>query len=471
MKIEPFDGARAFRHLQALAETIGDRRAGGAGEKRAAACIADAFRKSGLRVRVQPFRVDHAVVNRVALDIEGIGPVPCAGMTLTRDTPSGGVRAPMVFAETGESVYLDPSMRGKIVLLAGMPSLEHYGELMRTRPAAIVVAEERFHTEACEGRLRPSWRRRHGAVPTVQIAFRDAARLLKALPARARVVLRTTESRRDSRNIVGDLGRPASADDILVVCAHYDSVYAGPGASDNAAGAAIVMELAHAFRRAPARRVLRFIAFGAEEIGLEGSIHYVGRLRRDDADRKAAALRAERARPTELERHRFVVNVDVQGARLGRNSAFAFGPPTVAASVTLLSAERGPVFRVSEDVYSSDNAPFGDAGIPSVSFGRAGAANAWGHSAGDTIEHLDAGHLAMTGDFVAEYVRRYLVASHFIPFTREIPEEHRRKLDAYFKDRSRIDAWRTSPAARGAAARGATRRGATRRGSASSGGD
>jgi Zn-dependent M28 family amino/carboxypeptidase len=164
-------------------------------------------------------------------------------------------------------------------------------------------------------------------------------------------------------------------------------------------------------------------------------------LRRDDADRKKRAAAASTTKPSELERHRFVVNVDIQGARLGWNSAFAFGPPTVAASVTLLSAERGPIFRVSEDVYSSDNAPFGDAGVPSISFGRAGPANVWGHSPGDTIEHLDAEHLAMCGDFIAEYLRRYLAASFFVPFPREIPQDHKDKLARYFKDRSRIDAW------------------------------
>ena len=437
-----FDGDRAFRHLRVLAEEIGDRRAGGPGEKRAADYLADVFRKSGLTTRIQTFRVDHAVVDRAVLDVEGVGPVECAGVTLSRDTPARGVRAPIVFAETGESVYLDDSMRGKILLLAGMPSREHYGKLMQARPAALVVAEERFHVDACEGRLRPPWRARHGAVPTVHIAFRDAARLLGKLPARARVVLRTTESRRNSRNVVADIGRAASADEIVTVCGHYDSVYAGPGASDNAAGAAIVLELARVLRGIPCRRLLRFIAFGAEEIGLDGSIHYVGRLRRDDADRKSDAPRGGRSRPTELEKHCFVVNVDVQGARLGRNSAFAFGPPAVAASVTLLSAERGPMFGVSDNVYSSDNAPFGDAGIPSVSFGRAGAANAWGHSAGDRIEHLDAAHLKMTGDFVAEYVRRYLATSRFVPFAREIPDDQKKKLEQYFKDRSRIDAWR-----------------------------
>ena len=49
------------------------------------------------------------------------------------------------------------------------------------------------------------------------------------------------------------------------------SVPQGPGAYDNMAGAAIIMELAHYFAENRPKRTLECIWFGAEELGLCGS--------------------------------------------------------------------------------------------------------------------------------------------------------------------------------------------------------
>ena len=60
----------------------------------------------------------------------------------------------------------------------------------------------------------------------------------------------------------------ASADcpaEIVVVGAHYDSVYGSPGANDNATGVAALLELAGWFKQLPAPRTMRFVAFVNEE--------------------------------------------------------------------------------------------------------------------------------------------------------------------------------------------------------------
>lgn len=82
------------------------------------------------------------------------------------------------------------------------------------------------------------------------------------------------------RNVIASLaGREPLAGEIII-CAHYDS-YASPttiapGADDNASGTAAVLEMARILKSSgyQPRLTLRFIAFGAEELGLLGSAHY-----------------------------------------------------------------------------------------------------------------------------------------------------------------------------------------------------
>lgn len=79
----------------------------------------------------------------------------------------------------------------------------------------------------------------------------------------------------------------ASSDDVLVTGAHLDSTSAGPGINDNASGSAGVLEtaLAVADQDLDTTQTLRFAWWGAEEVGLVGSGHYVDELPQDEVDK------------------------------------------------------------------------------------------------------------------------------------------------------------------------------------------
>ena len=64
----------------------------------------------------------------------------------------------------------------------------------------------------------------------------------------------------------------------VVVGGHYDTVPGVVGANDNASGTALTLALAQAWIEHPAARDICFVVFGAEELGLHGSIHYVDQL-------------------------------------------------------------------------------------------------------------------------------------------------------------------------------------------------
>jgi Zn-dependent M28 family amino/carboxypeptidase len=70
------------------------------------------------------------------------------------------------------------------------------------------------------------------------------------------------------------------SEDVVVVGAHLDSVGAGPGINDNGSGVSLVLELARwmATGGEVTQNSVRFVLWGAEELGLLGSFAYVEEL-------------------------------------------------------------------------------------------------------------------------------------------------------------------------------------------------
>ena len=62
-----------------------------------------------------------------------------------------------------------------------------------------------------------------------------------------------------------DVEIPGTSSEIVVIGAHYDSVYGSPGANDNGSGVAALLALARRFAGQPNARTLRFVAFPNEE--------------------------------------------------------------------------------------------------------------------------------------------------------------------------------------------------------------
>lgn len=79
------------------------------------------------------------------------------------------------------------------------------------------------------------------------------------------------EPRRDSYELQGrachniEVEIPGARPQIVVIGAHYDSVFGSPGANDNASGVAALLALARRFAGKPSGQTLRFVAFVNEE--------------------------------------------------------------------------------------------------------------------------------------------------------------------------------------------------------------
>lgn len=77
------------------------------------------------------------------------------------------------------------------------------------------------------------------------------------------------------QNLIGSMPGTDSAQQVVIVDAHYDSVANAPGADDNGSGTVGMMEIARLLSRYPTKKTQRYIGFDLEESGLIGSTQYV----------------------------------------------------------------------------------------------------------------------------------------------------------------------------------------------------
>lgn len=92
-----------------------------------------------------------------------------------------------------------------------------------------------------------------------------------------------------SANLEVSVPGGGNAGEILLVGAHYDTVYGGPGANDNGSGVASLLELSRLFVHADLQRTLRFVAFVNEEppfffTANQGSRHYASAVKQRGDD-------------------------------------------------------------------------------------------------------------------------------------------------------------------------------------------
>jgi Zn-dependent M28 family amino/carboxypeptidase len=104
----------------------------------------------------------------------------------------------------------------------------------------------------------------------------------RGLPVKVELDIRTKfydETTPNGFNLIAEIPGtdPVLKDEVVLIGAHFDSVAAATGATDNAAGSAAVMEAMRILQAVGAkpRRTIRAALWGAEEQGLLGSRTYV----------------------------------------------------------------------------------------------------------------------------------------------------------------------------------------------------
>ena len=173
---------------------------------------------------------------------------------------------------------------------------------------------------------------------------------------------------------------------LVIIGGHYDSVPMGPGANDNAAGTAVTVEVARELMQNPVSGVaVRFIAFGAEEIGLLGSAEYVRNL--SAADRQRA---------------RVMMSLDMLA--VGERPAFGGSEPYLSEALARAASQGYRPAELSTYLRRmSDHASFIDAGIPAIMFHWVDDPNY--HTRFDVPESVQPWSLELMGAIAIELVR------------------------------------------------------------------
>ena len=292
-----------------LAEELSPRESATDEELRAAEYLAGRFSGWGYEVELQDFeaveisRATRLVVTGPGDAVEGLSRLgyregdrvwmfafPVDPSSLAADGYE--VEGQMAYAGrgTGED-FAGVDLNGKIALIEGGGGVS-LREKVEGAGEAGAEAAVIFNEEANAG---ASWARvfRDTRIPAIGIGNREGRGLLRALETGGNLEVRVSKSplaQQPSRNVVAELNNDIEDDETLVIGAHYDTTPNSPGANDNGSGVAAALVVAEELSDDELPFDLRFVLFGAEEIGLNGSFAYVGGLGEGESENILAMI-------------------------------------------------------------------------------------------------------------------------------------------------------------------------------------
>jgi carboxypeptidase Q len=129
------------------------------------------------------------------------------------------------------------------------------------------------------------------ALPTLAVAAEHYNRIYRLLERGLSVTMEVdvrvaVGDAETEYNVIAEIPGTDLADEVVAIGAHLDSWHSGTGATDNAAGSAVVMEVMRILKAIDARprRTIRVMLWSHEEGGLKGSRGYVRRHFGNPAD-------------------------------------------------------------------------------------------------------------------------------------------------------------------------------------------
>jgi len=393
---DTFTSDAGWSHLESLVD-VGSRMAGTDGEREGLELTRDALAAAGARnARIEEFEIQGWERGDSAIR-RGDDPVASgmnACIALPR-SPSGEATGEFVDLGYGVPEDFEADLDGAVVMVSSdtpdsvdrfIHRREKYYHAVEAGAAAFVFANH------VEGTLPPTGSvgtadAPVGEIPAVGVSKEAGARLARRNEGDDLTVAVDCETPdATSGNAVAELG--PDTDDYLVVSSHVDAHDISQGAMDNGAGTATIVEVANALaaREDELDRRVRFVAFGAEEVGLVGSSLFAQAV---DPDRVAAVVNVDSnvfGRTLKLDHHGF--------------------DALEAAAERVSDRFDHPVSLGGELVPHSDHWPFVERGIPGymISGETEGRGRGWGHTGADTLDKLESRNLREQAILLTELV-------------------------------------------------------------------
>lgn len=240
------DAADAFRTVAALTD-LGEKLSGSPAEAAACKVITDKLQAWGIAFRLHRFEA--LISHPVATSLQAPwGEIETAGAGFTPSTPAQGVLAGMIACPDNVIARLDPQqVAGRLVLAQGIPNFGLVKAAQDLGAAGVLFASTGIQCHKTElsplwgAPSRPEHLERRLRIPVVSIPAAAAARLADLAPDQQ--LRLTTEVETAWREILLPVAEiPGRDPRFLLAGAHYCTWYGG--ATDNASGAAILLEMA-----------------------------------------------------------------------------------------------------------------------------------------------------------------------------------------------------------------------------------
>jgi len=238
--------AKVFSHIVHLAR-MGHRQVGSKNDNLAAQYIKNQFESMDIDVEAQPFEFESFEYTNARLKV-GDKQIAVVGLGFNpyKNKRAYEGTALLIDLNDSEVLYTQEEIEGKTIISNNWNG--HF-RLLRYKPKLIVYVDSLgFEKLKSEG----------------QLSFK--------------LDIEGEYKKYKSANIIGMVGDNKSSSKEVLITAHFDTYRKNnPGASDNASGVGVVLELARYFKKIEDELncTVKFIAFGAEEIGIIGSRNYL----------------------------------------------------------------------------------------------------------------------------------------------------------------------------------------------------
>jgi carboxypeptidase Q len=261
------------------------------------------------------------------------------------------------------------------------------------------------------------------ALPTFVVSREQYNRILRLLDKKVVVKLRatldmqTSSTNEDSYNVTGEIPGGAKREELVMVGAHLDSWHSGTGATDNAAGSAVMIEVMRILKALPLRldRTVRIALWSGEEQGLLGSKAYVKEHFGDPATMKLTEAHAKFAGYFNLDNGSGKIRgVYLQGNDAMRPIFEQWLAPFRDQGVTTVSIR---------NTGGTDHLSFDAVGLPGFQFIQDPLAyeTVTHHSNMDTVDHVSAPDLMQAAAVIASVVYDAANRAELLP-RKELPK-------------------------------------------------
>jgi hypothetical protein len=399
--------------MESLVRDIGNRESGTAAEARAAQKIKSWFEEFGLaNVRIEEFEVQTSRVLKEEASLPDGTKVACAAVGNSLSTPPEGVEGEVVMLES-TSLEALRKIENKIAALGIAPNQKEFHKILKAKPLALIYPSRTPLAPAIYRSIRAEYVEKENVL-AISMAHDDLLNLMKG-PRKLRMVTEVEKVTAKSQNVIGEV-RGILEDEDILVGGHCDTVRSVMGAHDNAAGTAVVLELARIFAHEKPNRTLRFMAFGSEELGLRGSYYHAKNL--------------ENTKNLKL-----CLDYDVHGILLGNLGAVVLGPGELKSLLCFTAKELGISLQATSEMGmgGSDHMPLAFYGVPSVMLSRGGGAAQIMHTDLEDLRWCGPEAFVSIGALSQTLLERLLRAEE-LPFEKKIPDDIAKALEKRFED-------------------------------------